>query len=510
MGKLKGFLEYERKVPKRLPVVERLKNYEEFEGKLDDAALAEQGGRCMDCGIPFCHKGCPLGNIIPDWNHFTYLGKHDAAIDRLHSTNNFPEFTGRVCPAPCEEACVLNINSDPVTIKLIEKQIGDNAFALGLVKPEPAADQDGQAGGRRRLGPGGHGSGAAAGARGPRRHAVRARRPHRRPAPLRHPRLQDGEGADRPAHGADGGRGRHLQDRRQRGRRHHRRSSCRTQYDAVVLAGGATQARDLPIPGRELKGVHFAMEFLTQQNQRVAGDQVPGQILATGKTRGGAGRRRHGLRLPRYLAPPAGAKHVLQYELLPMPPEQVDKGVTWPNWPIKLRTSSSQEEGGERDYAMLTKSLSGDAQGNVKKLHGVRVKWQTDAEGRNKMVEMPGSEFEHDADLVLAGHGLHRSGEGLAHQATSASSWTSAATSRQTTSYETSVLGRVRLWRPAPRPVAGGVGNLGGTRSGTRCGCLPARPHGPARQPTCRLARAANPARGPARLAQIRPHRTSA
>jgi glutamate synthase (NADPH/NADH) small chain len=404
MGKLRGFLEYDRKIPKRLPVVKRVANFHEFEGKLDDAALAEQGGRCMDCGIPFCHKGCPLGNIIPDWNHFTYVGKFDAAIDRLHSTNNFPEFTGRVCPAPCEEACTLNINSEPVTIKLIEKQIADKAFELDMVKPEPAPVKTGKCVAVVGSGPAGMAAAQQLARAG---HEITLfERADRIGGLLRYGipdfkmekelidrRMQqmEAEGVSFQA-GVDVGVDVTA-------------ASLRAEYDAIVLAGGATQARELPIPGRELKGVHLAMEFLTQQNQLVAGDRVENQILATGKNvvvLGGGDTGSDCLGTSHR----QGAKHVYQYELMPMPPDEVDKGLSWPHWPVKLRTSSSQEEGGDRDYAILTKRFSGDAEGNVKKLHGVRVRWESNAEGKSRMVEVPGSEFEHDVDLVLLAMGF--------------------------------------------------------------------------------------------------------
>jgi len=404
MGKLRGFLEFERKLPVRLPVQQRLQNWTEFENKLDDAELAKQGGRCMDCGIPFCHKGCPLGNIIPDWNHFTYAGKKDAASDRLHSTNNFPEFTGRVCPAPCEEACVLNINDDPVTIKQIEKQIGDYAWSADLVKPQPAAVKTGKRVAVVGSGPAGMAAAQQIARAG--HDVVLYERADRIGGLLRYG-IPDFKME------------KHLIDRRMAQMAEEgvvfktgvnvgvdvTAAELREEFDAIVLSGGATQARDLPIEGRNLKGVHYAMEFLVQQNQRVAGDRVPEQILATGKqvvVLGGGDTgsdclgtsHRH------------GAKHVFQYELLPEPPEKVSKETTWPNWPIKLRTSSSQEEGGDRDYAILTKRLSGDEHGNVKKLHGVRVNWESGEDGRMKMVEVPGSEFELPADLVLLAMGF--------------------------------------------------------------------------------------------------------
>jgi glutamate synthase (NADPH/NADH) small chain len=404
MGKLRGFLEFERAVPKRLPVVDRLKNYSEFEGKLDEAELAKQGGRCMDCGIPFCHKGCPLGNIIPDWNHFTFTGKYEAAIDRLHSTNNFPEFTGRVCPAPCEEACTLNINSDPITIKLIEKQTIDRAFANGWVKPEPAEEKTGKCVAVVGSGPAGMAAAQQLARAG---HTVTLfERADRIGGLLRYgiPDFKMEKG---------------LIDRRMEQMKAEgvefrtgvnvgvdiTATELRKQFDAVVLSGGATQARDLPIEGRNLKGVHFAMEFLTQQNQKVAGDALKGQLLATGKNvvvLGGGDTGSDCLGTSHR----QGAKHVTQFELMPEPPETVDKGLTWPDWPFKMRTSSSQEEGGERDFGILTKRLSGDAQGNVKALHAVHVKWEAGADGRQTMVEIPGSEFEVPADLVLLAMGF--------------------------------------------------------------------------------------------------------
>jgi glutamate synthase (NADPH/NADH) small chain len=404
MGKLRGFLEYERKLPKRLPVVDRLKTWHEFESKLEEPELQKQGGRCMDCGIPFCHKGCPLGNIIPDWNHFTYLGKHEEAIDRLHSTNNFPEFTGRVCPAPCEEACTLNINDDPITIKLIEKQTADKAWALGLVKPELPEYKTGKTVAVVGSGPAGLAAAQQLARAG---HEVTVfERADRIGGLLRYgipdfkmeKDLIDRRMAQMIEEGVTFKTGVNVGV-------DITANELREQFDAIVLAGGATLARDLPVEGRNLKGVHFAMEFLTQQNQVVAGDSIPDQIMATGKSvvilgGGDTGSdclgtsHRH------------GAKHVAQYELMPCPPEHEDKPLTWPNWPVKLRTSSSQEEGGDRDYAILTKGLSGDAAGNVKKLHGVRVKWEADADGRMKMVEIPGSEFAQDADLVLLAMGF--------------------------------------------------------------------------------------------------------
>jgi glutamate synthase (NADPH/NADH) small chain len=399
MGKLRGFLEYDRSVPKRLPVVERVKNWREFEGKLDEAELAKQGGRCMDCGIPFCHKGCPLGNIIPDWNHYTFAGKPEAAIDRLHSTNNFPEFTGRICPAPCEEACTLNINSDSVTIKLIEKQTIDRAFANGWVKAEPAEEKTGKKVAIVGSGPAGMAAAQQLARAG---HAVTLfERADRIGGLLRYgipdfkmeKTLIDRRMEQMAAEGVEFKTGVNVGV-------DITAAQLRKQFDAVVLSGGATHPRDLPVEGRNLKGVHFAMEFLTQQNQRVAGDAVKNQLSAEGKTvvvLGGGDTGSDCLGTSHR----QGAKEVHQYELLPQPPEYVDKGLTWPDWPVKLRTSSSQEEGGDRDYAVLTKRLSGDAQGNVTTLHGVRIKFEA-----GKIVEIPGSEFEQPVDLVLLAMGF--------------------------------------------------------------------------------------------------------
>ena len=405
MGKVTGFLEIERELPERRPVAERLKDWRELEGKLPEDKLKDQGARCMDCGIPFCHKGCPLGNIIPDWNDLVYRGRWEDAIHRLHSTNNFPEFTGRVCPAPCEEACVLNINNDPVTIKQIEKTIIDHAWKHEFVAPNPPTATTGKKVAVIGSGPAGLACAQQLARAG---HDVTVlERSDRIGGLLRYgipdfkmeKDLIDRRMAQMEAEGVT-----------------FRTSvsvgtdvtadQLREEYDAVVIAAGATQSRDLPVPGRELKGIHFAMDFLPQQNKVVAGDRVEGQIRADGKKviilgGGDTGSdclgtsNRH------------GAASVHQFELLPQPPASRTEDVApWPYWPMILRTSSSHEEGVVRDFSINTKKFSGDAAGNVKKLHGVRLEWQKQAAGPPKMVEIPGSEFEMECDLVLLALGF--------------------------------------------------------------------------------------------------------
>jgi glutamate synthase (NADPH/NADH) small chain len=400
MGKITGFLEYDRELPPRRPVPERLRDWHELEGKHGDDALQKQAARCMDCGIPFCHKGCPLGNIIPDWNDLIYRGRWREAIDRLHSTNNFPEFTGTICPAPCEEACVLNINDDPVTIKQIEKQIVARAFKEGWVTPQIPAVRTGKTVAIVGSGPAGLAIAQQLARAG---HSVTVFERADRIGGLLRYGIPDFKME------------KHLVDRRMQQMEAEgvvfRPSTnvgadfpvdrLRAEFDATVLAGGATLARDLPVPGRELKGIHFAMDFLPQQNKVVAGDRVPNQILATGKhvvILGGGDTGSDCLGTSNR----QGAKSVHQFELLPQPPDaRTEETAPWPYWPMILRTSSSHEEGVIRDWSINTKSFSGDAAGNVRKLHGIRLEWFKDETGRPKMREIAGSEFELKADLVL-------------------------------------------------------------------------------------------------------------
>src|SRR5437870_2078230 len=305
MGKVTGFMEYTRELPQRRPVAERVNDWFEIYKPFPEDSIRDQGARCMDCGVPFCHSGCPVNNIIPDWNDLVFRGRWQEAIRVLHSTNNFPEFTGRICPAPCEASCVLGINEPPVTIKQIEKTVVDRAFAEGWIVP------------------------------------------------------------------------------------------------ALLLTGGAEWSRDLKVPGRELKGIHFAMDFLPQQNRRCEGDTVPaeGAILATGKRVVIIGGGDTG-------ADCLGTSHrqkalsVHQFELLPEPPRDRAPQTPWPLWPMQLRTESSHEEGGQREWAIATTQFVGDAYGNVKQLHAIRVGPPP------KFEPIPGTETTLDVDLVLLAMGF--------------------------------------------------------------------------------------------------------
>jgi glutamate synthase (NADPH/NADH) small chain len=405
MGKITGFLEIPRELPARRPVAERLKDWQELEGKLPEDKLQQQGARCMDCGIPFCHKGCPLGNIIPDWNDLVYRGRWKDAIDRLHSTNNFPEFTGRICPAPCEEACVLRINDDPVTIKQIEKQIIDHAFKEGWIVPIVPSHRTGKRIAVVGSGPAGLAAAAQLNRAG---HTVEVFERADRIGGLLMYGIPDFKLEKWIVE-------RRVQQMRDEGVVFHVDANVgdnvavaelREDFDAIVLAGGATAARDLPIPGRELKGIHFAMDFLPQQNKKVAGDVVPNQILAGGKNvviLGGGDTGSDCLGTSNR----QGATSVHQFELLPKPPEdRTEEIAPWPYWPMILRSSSSHEEGVIRDWSINTKRFSGDADGNVKKLQGIRLEWKKGDNGRPQMVEVPGSEFELDCDLVLLAMGF--------------------------------------------------------------------------------------------------------
>ena len=398
MGKITGFMEFDRLSEHSLPVAERLKNYKEFIPRLTDEQTAVQGSRCMDCGIPFCTTGCPVNNIIPDWNDLVYRGNWKQALDVLHSTNNFPEFTGRICPAPCETACTLTINDDAVGIKSIEHAIIDKGWEEGWVTPKPAQTKSG-----KKIAVVGSGPAGLACAQQLARvgHDVVVFEKNDRIGGLLRYGIPDFKlektHIDRRieqmrAEGVEFRVNQHIGVNVPA-------QQIKDEFDAVVLTGGAEQPRDLPVPGRELQGVHFAMEFLPQQNKVVAGDTVPDQIKATGKhvvVIGGGDTgsdcvgtsNRH------------GAASVTQFEVMPRPPEQENKPLIWPYWPMKLRTSSSHDEGCQRDWAVATKELSGK-NGKVEKLHAVRVEWKD-----GKMQEVPGSEIEMQADLVLLAMGF--------------------------------------------------------------------------------------------------------
>jgi glutamate synthase (NADPH/NADH) small chain len=403
MGKVTGFIELQRIKEATEPIARRVTHYREFILTLADDEASRQGARCMDCGIPFCQTGCPVNNIIPDWNDLTYRRQWRAALDVLHSTNNFPEFTGRICPAPCEAACTLNINNDPVGIKSIEHFLIDKGWEEGWVVPLPPAVKTG-----KRVAIVGSGAAGMACAQ------QLARAGHDVVLFEREDRIGGLLRYGIPDFKME----KHLIDRRMAQMSEEGVEfrpnvnvgvdvAARTlldEFDAVALTGGAEAPRDLPVPGRDLAGVHFAMEFLPQQNKVVAGDTVANQIKATGKHvvvigGGDTGSDCVGT------SNRQGAASVTQFELLPQPPEEENKPLVWPYWPIKLRTSSSHEEGVARDWAVATKRFEG-RDGRVEKLVAARVEWQKDPGGAMKMVEIPGSEFEMRADLVLLAMGF--------------------------------------------------------------------------------------------------------
>ncbi|MFA6040352.1 MAG: glutamate synthase subunit beta [Methylophilus sp.] len=398
MGKVTGFMEFERLSEASLPVSDRVKNYKEFVLHLTDDQAKLQGARCMDCGIPFCTTGCPINNIIPDWNDLVYHQDWHAAIDVLHSTNNFPEFTGRVCPAPCEAACTLNINNDAVGIKSIEHAIIDKAWENDWVIPQINTNKTGKTIAVVGSGPAGLAAAQQLARVG---HSVTVLEKNDRIGGLLRYGIPDFKlekshidrrMAQMEAEGVSFKVNQYVGENVSA-------DALLAEYDAVILSGGAEHPRDLPVPGRELDGVHFAMDFLTPNNKAVAGDTVADQIMATGKhvvVIGGGDTgsdcvgtsNRH------------GAASVAQFELMPQPPEKEDKAMVWPNWPLKLRTSSSHEEGADRDWSVATKELIGEY-GKVTALKAIKVEWKD-----GKMCEVPGSEFTMKADLVLLAMGF--------------------------------------------------------------------------------------------------------
>ncbi len=414
MGKATGFLEYERIEEGYKPVAERLKNYKEFVIALTPEQAQVQGARCMDCGTPFCNNGCPVNNIIPDFNDLVYRDDWANAIKVLHSTNNFPEFTGRICPAPCEAACVVNINDAPIGIKSIEHAIIDRAWAEGWVKPMPAAVKTGKTVAIIGAGPAGMAAAqqlARAGHSvtlfekndrigGLLRYGIPDFKMEKSHIDLRAKQLEAEGVVIRTGvlvAGPEGlGKGSKVTNW---AKETVSPEQLMAEFDAVLLSGGAEQSRDLPVPGRELNGVHFAMEFLPQQNKVNAGDKLKNQIRADGKTvivigGGDTGSdcvgtsNRH------------GAVSVTQFELMPMPPEHEDKPLVWPYWPYKLRTSSSHEEGCEREFAIATKEFIGE-KGQLTGVKTVRLEWKD-----GKMAEVPGSEQVLKADLVFLAMGF--------------------------------------------------------------------------------------------------------
>ncbi|MBC7784519.1 MAG: glutamate synthase subunit beta [Burkholderiales bacterium] len=412
MGKPTGFKEYARELPTRRNVDLRVLDYGDVYNPMPEDKLRTQGARCMDCGIPYCNNGCPLGNLIPEWNDQVYRGRFKDALATLLKTNNFPEFTGQICPAPCEEACTLNIWKTPVTIKLIEWNIIDHAFKEGWIKPMPPATRTGKKVAVIGSGPAGLGAAAQLNKAG---HSVTVFERASRIGGLlmygipnfklektvveRRVKLMEDEGIKFVVN-ANVGHDIKVDD-------------LRREYDAICLCIGATNPRDLPAPGRDLKGIHYAMEFLPQQTQRVLGDEVPAQISAAGKHvivigGGDTGADCVGTSVRQ------GAASIRQIELLPKPPgDRTADMQPWPYWPFTLRSSTSHEEAANklnnneevRDWSINTDKFEGE-NGVVKKLHGSRLEWVKGADGRMQMKKIEGSEFVWDCDLCLLAMGF--------------------------------------------------------------------------------------------------------
>ena len=408
MGKPTAFLELDRQDRQYLPAEDRLQNFNEFIVPLDEQDLKQQASRCMDCGVPYCHNGCPVNNQIPDWNDLVYTGDWQAALANLHSTNNFPEFTGRICPAPCEAACTLNIDDNPVTIKSVECAIVDRGWEEGWILPKIPAQKSGKSVGIVGGGPAGMAAAQQLARAG---HDVHVYEKHAKAGGLLRYGIPDFK---MEKHSID----RRAEQMQAEGVSFHygvnvgvdvTASELEAKHDALILSGGSEVPRDLPVPGRELDGVHYAMDFLPQQNRRVGqeplGDIEP--ILAKGKNvvvigGGDTGSDCIGTSFRQ------GATSVTQLEIMPMPPEKEDKGMTWPDWPLKMRTSSSQEEGAVRDFSVMTKKVIGE-NGKVSAIQCIKVD--------EKMQDIPGSEFELKAELVLLAMGfVHPIHDGLVEE----------------------------------------------------------------------------------------------
>ena len=413
MGKVTGFMEFDRLDRDYAPVNERTQHYKEFLIPLENNELKEQSARCMDCGIPYCHNGCPVNNLIPDWNDLVYEGNWKAALETLHSTNNFPEFTGRICPAPCEASCTLNITDQPVTIKSIECAIIDRGWEENWILPKISQSKTGKKVAVIGSGPAGLACAQQLARVG---HSVTLFEKNASLGGLLRYGIPDFKME------------KHLIDRRLTQMRAEGvvfRSNTEVgvtvsadeilqQFDAMVLSGGSETPRDLGVPGRDLDGVHYAMDFLAQQNKRIAGEDVTDNrtILAGGKHvvvigGGDTGSDCVGTSIRQ------GAASVTQLEVMPKPPEMEDKALSWPNWPLKLRTSSSHLEGADRDWSVATKAFTGD-DGRVTGLELVRNEWKQNENGQFSMAELPATKFHLKADLVLLAMGfIHPKPAGL-------------------------------------------------------------------------------------------------